>query len=139
VPSVQHYLVADPDTRVVIHHARGHDDVVTTRIVSEGHLARSARADACAERGIRCGIGDAITSGRKILLVAAAAQIRLFEKLKLAKCARAETRPGLFCVWAEERLFFVLLFTGITGWSALHGSGPARSGRARSSGFARAA
>jgi Uma2 family endonuclease len=36
VPSVQHYLIADPDTRVVIHHARGHDDVMATRMVSEG-------------------------------------------------------------------------------------------------------
>jgi Uma2 family endonuclease len=38
VPSVQHYLIADPDTRVVIHHARGHGDVVATRIVSEGSI-----------------------------------------------------------------------------------------------------
>jgi Uma2 family endonuclease len=38
VPSVQHYLIADPDARVVIHHARGHDDVVATRIVSEGSI-----------------------------------------------------------------------------------------------------
>jgi Uma2 family endonuclease len=38
VPSVQHYLIADPDTRVIIHHARGHDDVVATRIVSEGSI-----------------------------------------------------------------------------------------------------
>jgi Uma2 family endonuclease len=38
VPSVQHYLIADPDTRVVIHHARAHDDAVATRIVSEGSI-----------------------------------------------------------------------------------------------------
>ena len=38
VASVQHYLIADPDTRVVIHHARGHDDVVATRIVNEGSV-----------------------------------------------------------------------------------------------------
>jgi Uma2 family endonuclease len=38
VASVQHYLIADPDTRVVIHHARGRDDVVATRIVSEGSV-----------------------------------------------------------------------------------------------------
>jgi Uma2 family endonuclease len=38
VASVQHYIIADPDTRVVIHHARGHDDVVATRIVSEGSI-----------------------------------------------------------------------------------------------------
>jgi hypothetical protein len=36
--SVEHYLIADPDTRVVIHHARGHDDVVATRVVSEGSV-----------------------------------------------------------------------------------------------------
>jgi ribosomal protein L39E len=35
--------------------------------------------------------------------VDAAVQIRLFGKLKLAKCARAERRPGFFCVRAEER------------------------------------
>jgi hypothetical protein len=29
---------ADPDTRVVIHHARGHGDVIATRIVSEGGI-----------------------------------------------------------------------------------------------------
>jgi hypothetical protein len=38
--------------------------------------------------------------------VDAGMQIRLFGKLKLAKCARAERRPGFFCVSAEERLFF---------------------------------
>jgi len=38
--------------------------------------------------------------------VDAGMQIRLFGKLKLAKCARAERRPGHFYVHAEERLFF---------------------------------
>jgi Uma2 family endonuclease len=38
VPSVQYYLIADPDTRVVIHHARGHDDAVATRVGSEGSI-----------------------------------------------------------------------------------------------------
>jgi Uma2 family endonuclease len=38
VPSVQHYLVVDPDKRLVIHHARGQGDVIATRIVSEGDL-----------------------------------------------------------------------------------------------------
>ncbi len=39
VPSVQHYLVVDPDKRLVIHHARGRNDVVTTRIVTSGEIA----------------------------------------------------------------------------------------------------
>jgi Uma2 family endonuclease len=34
--SIQHYLIVDPDKRIVIHHARGAGDVVATRIVSEG-------------------------------------------------------------------------------------------------------
>jgi Uma2 family endonuclease len=37
--SIQHYLIIDPDKRLVIHHARGQDDVVETRIVSEGTIA----------------------------------------------------------------------------------------------------
>jgi Uma2 family endonuclease len=36
VESIQHYLIVDPDKRLVIHHARGQDDVVSTRILSEG-------------------------------------------------------------------------------------------------------
>jgi Uma2 family endonuclease len=36
VSSIQHYLIVDPDKRIVIHHARGADDAVATRIVSEG-------------------------------------------------------------------------------------------------------
>jgi Uma2 family endonuclease len=38
VASVMHYLIVDPDKRMVIHHARGTADVVATRIVSEGAL-----------------------------------------------------------------------------------------------------
>jgi Uma2 family endonuclease len=38
VPSVQHYLIVDPDKRLVIHHARGQGDVIAARIVSEGDL-----------------------------------------------------------------------------------------------------
>lgn len=38
IPSVQHYLIIDPDKRLVIHHARGHDDVVGTRIVTSGQI-----------------------------------------------------------------------------------------------------
>jgi Uma2 family endonuclease len=36
VPSVQHYLIVDPDKRLVIHHARGEADTVTTRLVDGG-------------------------------------------------------------------------------------------------------
>jgi len=39
VASIQHYLVIDPDKRLVIQHSRGHDDVVTTRIVTAGQIA----------------------------------------------------------------------------------------------------
>jgi Uma2 family endonuclease len=39
VPSVQHYLIVDPDKRLVIHHARGEADVVATRIISEGNIS----------------------------------------------------------------------------------------------------
>jgi Uma2 family endonuclease len=38
VASVAHYLIVDPDKRIVIHHARGMGDVLATRIVSEGEL-----------------------------------------------------------------------------------------------------
>jgi Uma2 family endonuclease len=38
VPSIQHYLIADPDKRIVIHHARA-QDAIATRIVSEGDIA----------------------------------------------------------------------------------------------------
>ena len=36
VPSVQHYLIVDPDGGPVIHHQRGKDDVILTRIVAPG-------------------------------------------------------------------------------------------------------
>ena len=39
VPSVQHYLIVDPDKRLVIHHARGEADVVATRFISEGSIS----------------------------------------------------------------------------------------------------
>jgi|KBSSwiStaDraftv2_1062776.scaffolds.fasta_scaffold254003_2 Uma2 family endonuclease len=39
VPSIQHYLVVDPDKRIVIHHARGNSKEIATRIVSEGNIA----------------------------------------------------------------------------------------------------
>jgi Uma2 family endonuclease len=39
VPSIQRYLVIDPDKRLVIHHARGRDDVVGTRFLSDRQVA----------------------------------------------------------------------------------------------------
>jgi Uma2 family endonuclease len=36
VASIAHYLIVDPDKRIVIHHARGAGDVVATRIVGQG-------------------------------------------------------------------------------------------------------
>jgi Uma2 family endonuclease len=36
LPSVEHYLILDPDRRVVIHHKRGQGDIIETRILSEG-------------------------------------------------------------------------------------------------------
>jgi len=37
LPSVRHYLIVDPDKRLVIHHARG-ETAITTRIVSASRL-----------------------------------------------------------------------------------------------------
>ena len=36
LPSVQHYLILDPERRVVIHHKRGVGDAIETRVLSEG-------------------------------------------------------------------------------------------------------
>jgi len=36
LPSVEHYLILDPDRRVVIHHKRGSGDAIETRVLSEG-------------------------------------------------------------------------------------------------------
>jgi len=38
LPSVHHYLIVDPDKRLVIHHARAENGIVATRIVAEGEL-----------------------------------------------------------------------------------------------------
>jgi Uma2 family endonuclease len=38
LPSLAHYLILDPDRRVVIHHTRGRDDVIETRILHDGRL-----------------------------------------------------------------------------------------------------
>jgi Putative restriction endonuclease len=42
VASIAHYLVVDPDKRIVIHHARGAGDVVATRIAGGHGAARPA-------------------------------------------------------------------------------------------------
>ncbi len=38
VPSVHHYLISNPETRMVTHHARGVGDEIRTRILSSGQL-----------------------------------------------------------------------------------------------------
>ena len=36
LPSVQHYLILDPERRVVTHHKRGQGDTIETRVLSDG-------------------------------------------------------------------------------------------------------
>jgi Uma2 family endonuclease len=36
LPSLAHYLILDPERRVLIHHKRGQGDVIETRILTEG-------------------------------------------------------------------------------------------------------
>jgi Uma2 family endonuclease len=38
LPSVAHYLIADPTERVIVHHARATDGTIITRIVTEGTI-----------------------------------------------------------------------------------------------------
>jgi Uma2 family endonuclease len=38
VPSVHHYLIVDPEKQMVIHHARGDEDALQTRLLSAGEL-----------------------------------------------------------------------------------------------------
>jgi Uma2 family endonuclease len=38
LPSVIHYLILDPERRVVIHHKRGQGEIIETRILTEGLL-----------------------------------------------------------------------------------------------------
>jgi Uma2 family endonuclease len=38
VPSVQHYLILDPERRVAIHHKRGQGDAIETRVLADGVL-----------------------------------------------------------------------------------------------------
>jgi Uma2 family endonuclease len=37
--SIAHYLIVDPDRRRVIHHARGQEGVIVTRVVGDGAIA----------------------------------------------------------------------------------------------------
>jgi Uma2 family endonuclease len=36
LPSVEHYLILDPDRSVVIHHKRGQGDAIETRVLTDG-------------------------------------------------------------------------------------------------------
>jgi Uma2 family endonuclease len=36
LPSVEHYLILDPERRVVIHHKRGGGDAIETRVLTDG-------------------------------------------------------------------------------------------------------
>jgi Uma2 family endonuclease len=36
LPSVEHYLILDPERRVAIHHKRGSGDAIETRVLSDG-------------------------------------------------------------------------------------------------------
>jgi Uma2 family endonuclease len=38
LPNVEHYLIVDPEERLVIHHTRGQGDVRGTRLVRDGNL-----------------------------------------------------------------------------------------------------
>ncbi len=38
LPSVQHYLIVDPDQPLIIHHARGQGDDILTHIIREGEV-----------------------------------------------------------------------------------------------------
>jgi Uma2 family endonuclease len=39
LPSVAHYLIIDPTQPLVLHHSRGSDDTILTRVVREGVIA----------------------------------------------------------------------------------------------------
>jgi Uma2 family endonuclease len=51
IREVAHYLIVDPDGRLVIHHARGEPDMVATRVARDG----SVRLD---PPGIELAVGD---------------------------------------------------------------------------------
>jgi Uma2 family endonuclease len=39
LPSVAHYLIADPTQPSIIHHSRGSGDTILTRVITEGRIA----------------------------------------------------------------------------------------------------
>jgi Uma2 family endonuclease len=56
VASVRHYLIVDIEKRLILHHARGEGELLTTRIVREGALALDPPGllldfDACFQTG----------------------------------------------------------------------------------------
>ena len=44
-PEIRHYLICDPEQRLVIHHARGKQDAVVTRLARRGTLTLDALGD----------------------------------------------------------------------------------------------
>jgi len=38
LPSLVHYIIVDPDDRLVVHHHRGEDDTIVTRVVERGEF-----------------------------------------------------------------------------------------------------
>ena len=38
LPSLVHYLIADPDEGLIVHHRRGEDGTITTRVIEDGEL-----------------------------------------------------------------------------------------------------
>jgi hypothetical protein len=38
LPSVRHYLIVRIENRTIVHHERGADDIILTRIVHEGPI-----------------------------------------------------------------------------------------------------
>lgn len=38
LPSLVHYLIVDPDDRLVVHHRRGEDGNIATRVIEDGEL-----------------------------------------------------------------------------------------------------
>jgi Uma2 family endonuclease len=51
IPHVHHYLIVDPDSRLVIHHARGGVDMVATRVARDGSITLDPP-------GIELAVGD---------------------------------------------------------------------------------